>query len=188
MAKTISNLDKSLKQTITPADIGAAASSHGTHVTYSTAAPLVAGTAAAGSANNVSRGDHVHPAQTSVSGNAGTATKLATARTIQIGNKSNTFDGSANITYTVADIGAAATSHTHNQINSRGNVTCESGVAARPAVSGLSMSQVYNNGYPTTSFKTNLDVQIYDKLGEYEQYTRLIFNNLAQYSITNFKS
>ena len=92
----------------TPADIGAAASSHGTHVTYSTTAPLVAGTASVGSANNVSRGDHVHPAQTSVSGNAGTATKLATARTITIGNKSNTFDGSANIAYTLADIGALA--------------------------------------------------------------------------------
>lgn len=96
---------------ITPNAIGAAASSHGTHVTYSTSVPLVAGTAAVGSANNVARGDHVHPAQTSVTGNAGTATKLATARTIQIGNKSNTFDGSANITYTLADIGAAPISH-----------------------------------------------------------------------------
>lgn len=102
---------------ITPSAIGAAASSHGTHVTYSTSAPLVAGTAAVGSANNVARGDHVHPAQTSVSGNAGTATKLQTGRTITIGNKANTFDGSANISYTLADIGAAATSHTHTTIN-----------------------------------------------------------------------
>ena len=133
----------------TPADIGAATSSHGTHVTYATAVPKVAGTAAVGTVNRVAREDHVHPLQTSVSGNAGTATKLATARTIQIGNKSNSFDGSANITYTLADIGAAATSHTHNQINSRGNVTCETGVTGRPAVNGLSMSQAYNNGYPT---------------------------------------
>lgn len=91
---------------ITPNAIGAAASSHGTHVTYSTSAPLVAGTAAVGSANNVARGDHVHPAQTSVSGNAGTATKLQSAKSITIGNKSNNFDGSANITYTLAQIGA----------------------------------------------------------------------------------
>ena len=101
---------------ITPSAIGAAASSHGTHVTYSTSAPLVAGTASVGSANNVARGDHVHPAQTSVSGNAGTATKLQTARTITIGNKSNTFDGSANISYTLADIGAAPTSHDHQHL------------------------------------------------------------------------
>ena len=96
---------------ITPSAIGAATSSHGTHVTYSTTAPKVASTAAVGSESTVARGDHVHAAQTSVSGNAGTATKLQTARTIQIGNKSNSFDGSANITYTLADIGAAASSH-----------------------------------------------------------------------------
>ena len=98
------------KAHVTPNNIGAAASTHGTHVNYSTAAPLVAGTANVGSASEVARADHVHPAQTSVSGNAGTATKLQTARTITIGNKSNTFDGNANITYTLADIGALATS------------------------------------------------------------------------------
>ena len=39
--------------------------------------------------------------------------------------------------------------HTHNYLVSRGNVTAESG-STKPSVSGLSMSQVYNNGYPTT--------------------------------------
>ena len=47
-----------------------------------------------------------------------------------------------------AKLTGAITSHTHNAIASRGNVTCESGVAGRPAVSGLSMTQAYNNGYP----------------------------------------
>ena len=61
---------------------GKAASSHGTHVSYSTTAPVVAGTASAGSAETVARSDHVHPAQTSVSGNAGTASKWETARNI----------------------------------------------------------------------------------------------------------
>ena len=72
---------------------------HGTHVTYSTSAPAAAGTASAGVADSVSRGDHVHPLQTSVSGNAGTATKLATARTISPGDYmlmgGASFDGSA---------------------------------------------------------------------------------------------
>lgn len=80
---------------------GKAASSHGTHVTYSTTAPKAAGTASAGSAATVARSDHVHPAQTTVSGNAGTATKLATPRTIRtnLGSTSTaSFDGSANIT------------------------------------------------------------------------------------------
>ena len=101
----------------TPADIGAAASSHGTHVTYSTTTPLVAGTASVGSANNVSRGDHVHPPQTSVSGNAGTATKLATARTLTIGSKGKTFDGTANVSWSLSEIGAAAASHSHNVLS-----------------------------------------------------------------------
>lgn len=65
-----------------------------------------------------------------------------------------TFNG--NIVYhagrkpTASEIGAAASSHTHNSIASRGNVTCETGVSGRPAVNGLSMSQAYNNGYPAT--------------------------------------
>ena len=80
---------------ITPSAIGAAAASHGTHVTYGSDAPKANGTASAGSAASVSRSDHVHPAQTSVSGNAGTATKLATARTID----GVSFDGSANRTH-----------------------------------------------------------------------------------------
>ena len=86
---------------ITPASIGAAAASHGTHVTYSTSAPLANGTASAGTAATVSRSDHVHPLQTSVSGNAGTATKLATARTLSfttaVTSTATSFDGSKDI-------------------------------------------------------------------------------------------
>ena len=90
---------------ITPASIGAAAASHGTHVSYGTAAPKANGTASAGSASTVSRSDHVHPLQTSVSGNAGSATKLATARTID----GVSFNGSANITHYGTCSTAAAT-------------------------------------------------------------------------------
>lgn len=48
-------------QKVTPSAIGAAAASHGTHVTYGTASPAKDGTASAGSATSVSRSDHVHP-------------------------------------------------------------------------------------------------------------------------------
>ena len=61
--------------------------------TASSTTPKANGTAAVGSESNYARGDHVHPLQTTVSGNAGTATKLATAR--NIGKAS--FDGSGNI-------------------------------------------------------------------------------------------
>lgn len=56
-------------------------------------------TASAGVATTAARSDHVHPVQTSVSGNAGTATKLQTARTIN----GVSFDGSANITINAVD-------------------------------------------------------------------------------------
>ena len=44
---------------------GKAASSHGTHVTYSTTAPVMDGTASAGTATTVARSDHKHPTDTS---------------------------------------------------------------------------------------------------------------------------
>ena len=45
---------------ITPSAIGAAESSHGTHVSYGTSATAVGATASAGSASTVSRSDHTH--------------------------------------------------------------------------------------------------------------------------------
>ena len=62
---------------------GVSSASNYGHAMASSTTPIVAGTAAVGSETaKFARGDHVHPAQTSVSGNAGSATKLATARTI----------------------------------------------------------------------------------------------------------
>lgn len=127
-----------------------ALASHGTHVTYATTAPLVAGTASAGTSNDVARGNHVHPAQTSVSGNAGTATKLATARTISLAGDvtgSATFDGSANIsiTATVADnshnhTNYAPTSHNHNA----GQITAMTGYSKPSSTSAISASDSLN--------------------------------------------
>lgn len=45
-----------------------------------------------------------------IQGNSSTATKLKTARTIKIGDASKTFDGSANVTWSLSAIGAASTS------------------------------------------------------------------------------
>lgn len=77
-----------------------------------TTTPKVAGTAAVGTSTKYAREDHVHPAQTSVTGNAGTATKLQTARNINLtGNVtgSASFDGSNNISIntTVGNIDAS---------------------------------------------------------------------------------
>ena len=69
-------------------------------ISPATVAPLIAGTAAVGTSTKYAREDHRHPAQTTVSGNAGTATKLATPRVIEIAGAvsgSATFDGSSNV-------------------------------------------------------------------------------------------
>lgn len=74
--------------------------------------PKANGTASVGTETDYARGDHVHPLQTTVSGNAGSATKLQTARTISLSGAvtgSTTFDGSANrtITTTLSNIDAS---------------------------------------------------------------------------------
>ena len=119
---------------ITPDGIGAANASHGTHVVYSTAAPKANGTANVGSLGEVARADHIHPLQTTISGNAGSADKLSSPKTITIGNKSNTFDGTENITYTLAQIGAAESGHTHNYAgsSSAGGVATSAAKLATP--------------------------------------------------------
>jgi len=79
-------------------------------ISPSTTTPKAAGTAAVGTSTNYARADHVHPSQTSVSGNAGTATRLATARTLTIGSTGKTFNGSSNVSWSLSEIGAASTS------------------------------------------------------------------------------
>ena len=106
---------------------------HGTHVTYGTINGKAPGTPSAGTSSKVAREDHVHPVQTTVSGNAGSATKLATprtingtnfdgtanittanwgtARTLTIGKTGKSVNGSGNVSWTLDEIGAAAVSH-----------------------------------------------------------------------------
>jgi hypothetical protein len=190
---TIGNTGKSVNGSgnvsWTLAEIGAAAATHGTHVSYG----------GNGSATTVSRSDHTHSylplsggtltgnvtlqhgtaskeaqyvakrtdtgvgvfmgvgsggenhgvysqkldkwmvyadgSKIYLQGNADTATKLATTRAIKIGNKSLNFDGSAAITYTLSDIGAAAASHgTHLDL-------------------GTTSSTAYRGDYGNTAYK-----------------------------------
>lgn len=71
-----------------------------TKYTAAKATPLVAGTAAVGTSTKYAREDHVHPLQTTVSGNAGSATKLLNSRKISlIGDVTGSanFDGTSDI-------------------------------------------------------------------------------------------
>lgn len=80
--------------TMTTPSLGVATGTSFNSITgLASAAPLVAGTAAVGTSTLTAREDHVHPAQTTITGNAATATALATPRAINGVN----FDGTANI-------------------------------------------------------------------------------------------
>ena len=66
----------------------------------------------------------------SCTGNAETATKLATTRALTIGSTAKNFDGSAAVTWSLAEIGAAASSHTHTIANVTNLQTTLDGKAA----------------------------------------------------------
>lgn len=68
-----------------------------------------------------------------------------------LGNVDNTADSTKSVKYATSagHATSASSATTATAVASRGNVTAETGAANRPAVAGLSMSQVYNNGYPT---------------------------------------
>jgi len=76
-----------------------------TRQTPSDATPMPPGVGNAGTSGEYSRGDHSHPMQSTVSGNAGTATKLETPRTIILtgdASGSGGFDGSADCSIPVS--------------------------------------------------------------------------------------
>lgn len=92
-------------------------------------APIVAGTAAVGTSTLTARQDHVHPAQTTITGNAGTATTLQTARTIgasgDVTGTATSFNGSASITIpmTLANSGVTAGTYSKVTVDAKGRVT-----------------------------------------------------------------
>ena len=96
---------------------GKAASSHGTHVSFSTTKPVVAGTASVGSATTVSRSDHVHPAQTSVTGSSGSCTgNSATATSASSSASTVTTSCLRNIQASTTDLTAGTSSLTTGAI------------------------------------------------------------------------
>lgn len=80
-----------------------------------------------------------------------TTSYWGTARNFTIGNTTKSVNGSANVSWSFADIGGAPANHSHNYINSRGNLNPQTGrtqnlgnVYSYNTVSGTS------NGAPTT--------------------------------------
>ena len=77
-----------------------------------------------------------------VSGTAAAATKLATARNITIGSASKSFDGSAAISFTLGEIGAAAASHTHSNYLSTSGGTVSGNLSVTGTLSAGTLSGV----------------------------------------------
>lgn len=80
-----------------------------------------------------------------------TTSYWGTARNFTIGNTTRSVNGSGNVSWSFADIGGAPASHSHNYINSRGNLNPQTGrtqnlgnVYSYNTVSGIS------NGAPAT--------------------------------------
>ena len=118
-------------------------------VKISTTAPKPgAANASVGTETSVARGDHVHPLQTTISGNAGSADKLKTARSIGISGgitaTAATFDGSKDVSINVTGIpasivsglGTVATSNSYNDLDNKPTIYGLAGTADTPAANG----------------------------------------------------
>ena len=151
---------------VTP-NIGVATGTSFNSITgLSSTTPSVADTAAIGTSTTVARADHVHPVQTSVSGNAGTATKLTTARTISLTGDvtgSVSFDGSSNasITATIAAnsvaLGTDTTGNYVAEVTAGQGITI-SGTAGEGWSPTIALSALDLTLFPTSNFKKSVKV------------------------------
>lgn len=88
-----------------------------------------------------------------INGNASTSDKWKTARTITIGSSAKTLDGSSNVLWSLSDIGAASSSHTHGLLNSNFGIILEDTAED----SGWSMLNDSYNGFLLKSIRTQRD-------------------------------
>ena len=135
----------------------------------SSTAAAAAGTAAAGTSTLAARADHVHPLQTSVSGNAGTATKLASAVSIGLsGVTANavSFDGSENVTIEVTEIPASLVTGLLELGNTAGAAPTASGTAGTATTAAKSdhthpiQTSVSGNAGTATEFESAQTVEL----------------------------
>ena len=157
---------------LTYSDVGAAASSHGTHVTYSTTTPAMDGTAAVGTASTVARSDHVHPTDTSraPTSHASSGTTYGTGTASNYGHlklsdstssTSSTSGGIAATPKAVSDALTSAKSYTDTGLSGKSDTSHTHAVATSSANGFMSsedkaaLAQVYTDlGYETVGINT----------------------------------
>lgn len=80
-----------------------------------------------------------------------TTSYWGTARSFTIGNTTRSVNGSGNVSWSFADIGGAPASHSHNYINSRGNLNPQTGRTQNLGnVYSYNTGSGTSNGAPTT--------------------------------------
>lgn len=80
-----------------------------------------------------------------------TTSYWGTARNFTIGNTTKSVNGSANVSWSFADIGGAPANHSHNYINSRGNLNPQTGRTQNLGnVYSYNTASGTSNGAPTT--------------------------------------
>lgn len=80
-----------------------------------------------------------------------TTSYWGTARNFTIGNTTRSVNGSGNVSWSFADIGGAPASHSHNYINSRGNLNPQTGRTQNLGnVYSYNTANGTSNGAPTT--------------------------------------
>lgn len=111
---------------------------------------------------------------TSFNGSANiTTANWGTARTLTIGNTGKSVNGSANITWSLAEIGAAASSHTHSYLPlSGGTLTGDLEITQgnNIVLPSLDNSTTYTLGYDNSNFLINY-VNKNIKILEYDRIT-----------------
>ena len=138
------------------------------------------GTAAIGTSTTAARADHVHPAQTTITGNAGTATTLATYITIGMTGDvtwtSASFNGSANVTGT-STLKNTGTAGTYRSVttDAQGRVTSGTNPTT---VTGYGITDAYTKVEVDTSLALKVD-KVAGKGLSTEDYTSIEKTKLA---------
>ena len=133
----------------TPADIGASASSH-THNYAGSSSAGGSATSALACTGNSATATTLQTARTingtSFNGSANiTTANWGTARNITIGSTTKSVNGAGNVSWSLAEIGASASNHTHSYLplsggTMTGTLTTNGGVTAQGTVQGYALT------------------------------------------------